>query len=252
MIQVTRHIWRDIPVLEVVDQAHSQSKLPTLVYLHGITSAKEDNLTTGYLLAEQGYRVILPDAHLHGEREVANIDLRLYFFDIIQQSLLDLAVIKDQLSRSDLIEADRIGVAGTSMGAITTAAAMVSYNWIQVGALMMGTALLHDFAQLQINQIKEQGIELPLSELELEQLLVRIEQLDLSRQLDRLHNRSLFIWHGQEDQVIPFEHANDFYHLLHNDATYTGQVEFLSEANRGHKISRNGRLALVNWLIKSL
>lgn len=59
----------DIPVLHVVKEGKRQEKLPLIIFVHGFTSAKEHNLHFGYLLAEAGYRVVLPDALYHGERE---------------------------------------------------------------------------------------------------------------------------------------------------------------------------------------
>jgi len=78
-----------IPVLHVVKAEKQQEKLPLIMFVHGFTSAKEHNLHFGYLLAEAGYRVVLPDAIYHGEREqsLTNEKLQLAFWNIVVQTI---------------------------------------------------------------------------------------------------------------------------------------------------------------------
>lgn len=253
VIQVERVIWDGIPVLICAKEVLSDSALPTVTYLHGFTGAKEDNLSIGYMLAEKGFRVILPDAYLHGERESSDsAHLELHFFEIIQRNLADLKVIHDQLVAADLIENQSFTLAGTSMGGITTAAALTCYPWISQAGIMMGTAMLHTFSEALISQTEEKGVELPLSKQELVELLDSLKQYDLSINTEKLQNRSLFIWHGEEDRMVPYDHAKTFYDQLQEDLSYRNTVTFVNEKQTGHKLTRRARLALVNWIAQSI
>lgn len=249
LIQINREIWEGVPLLICEKTEFTGKPLPTMTYLHGITGAKEDNLSIGYLLAERGFRVVLPDAHLHGEREQSDIEsLELHFFDIIQKSIAELAIIFEKLNQDRLIKNGSFTLAGTSMGGITTAAALTNYPWISQAGIMMGTALFQRFAKSVIQQTEASGVELPLTDEEIAKLLDRLKHYDLSLNLDQLQNRPLFIWHGEKDQVVPFQHATDFYEQLKQERADAEAITFVSEKNTGHKVSRQARLALVDWI----
>ena len=98
MIIVEKETMVEIPTLHVVEaDLKDLSDIPTVFFLHGFTSAKEHNLHVAYLLAEQGIRVILPDALHHGEREddVSNNEkkLALSFWEIVLTSIGELILI---------------------------------------------------------------------------------------------------------------------------------------------------------------
>src|SRR5699024_7013611 len=137
-IIINREKWLGIPILNVAEHGEIDNPLPTIIFLHGITSAKEQNLPIAYLLAEKGYRVILPDAMLHGEREenISPVALRMRFFEIIRQNLDDVESIYEVLAAKQLIQGDRLAIAGTSMGGITTAAALTQFSWVKSAGVL--------------------------------------------------------------------------------------------------------------------
>src|SRR5690625_5255775 len=122
MIGIYKRKAENIPYLVIVNHDKELEALPTVIYSHGFTSAKEHNLPLAYLLAEKGFRVILPDSKYHGEREQAPSDLKrqLSFWDSVMQNVKELQIIKDKLDEEGLIMEQKIGLAGTSMGGITT------------------------------------------------------------------------------------------------------------------------------------
>lgn len=69
MVIVENHLINRIPLLHIVKKDAQLETLPFIIFSHGFTSAKEHNLHYAYLLAEKGFRVILPEALYHGERE---------------------------------------------------------------------------------------------------------------------------------------------------------------------------------------
>ncbi|HLQ71272.1 MAG TPA: esterase, partial [Bacillota bacterium] len=62
MIGIYKENVKTIPALVVVDSTKTTEALPILTYFHGFTSAKEHNLPLAFLMAEKGFRVILPDS----------------------------------------------------------------------------------------------------------------------------------------------------------------------------------------------
>ena len=69
-----------IPVLEVVLKELREERIPVVIYYHGWQTSKELVLTQGRKIAQQGIRVILPDAMNHGERKQPVSSIPSYTF----------------------------------------------------------------------------------------------------------------------------------------------------------------------------
>ncbi|SDJ44344.1 prolyl oligopeptidase family serine peptidase [Salimicrobium halophilum] len=254
MITVQRELWKGIPVLHVTEAAKQEEPLPVFTYFHGFTSAKEHNLPQAYLLAEKGYRVLLPDSLYHGEREenLHQQQLNLKFWDIVYQNLKELQTLYDELEIRGLLEEGRFGVGGTSMGGITTAAALTMYPWIDVSCVMMGSPKPVEFSKKLIEDVRASGAELPVSDEELESLYRALSTIDLSLQPEKLKSRPLFMWHGDADPVVPFTHGYDFYHEVESMYENKQAIRHVKEPGRDHKVSRFAILRMVDWLQKML
>lgn len=247
MITIVEQSIETIPALFVAKQDKQDEPLPTMIYFHGFTSAKEHNLPIAYLLAAKNYRVVLPDSKYHGLRagDISEAKRQLSFWDIVLNNVAEMKLIKRYLENEQLLLDGRIGVAGTSMGGITTAALLVAYDWVRVAAILMGSAKLTSFAQLLLKQFPDQS-QLP-SQKEINELMEILSSYDLSRQIDKLDERPLLLWHGDADRVVPFEHASSFYQRA--KATYQSEqhIHFIKEPHQGHKVSRRAILQTVEW-----
>src|SRR5690625_19163 len=254
MIVINKRYVDEIPLLEVVLQENKNKPRPTIIYFHGITSAKEQNLAQAYLLVEKGYRVILRDSLHHGERDTLKDPEKIQydFWKIIFTSVKELKSIYDWLKNENLIQNDYLGVAGTSMGGITVAAALTQYDFIKTAGIMMGTAKLSDVGNYLIEQIEKEGIELPFKEEELQKLKEQISKIDLSKQIDALKNRPLFIWHGDQDLVVPYRLTKAFVEQLIDYNYPDEKFQFITEKDRDHKVSRVAMLQLTDWFVKHL
>lgn len=253
MIGVYNKNIQSIPVLEVVDQSTQSEALPLFIYSHGFTSAKEHNLPIAYLLAEAGFRVVLPDSKFHGEREVdiTSTEMQISFWNIVIKNVEELEVIKDDYEQKGLILNDRIGVAGTSMGGITTSAALTQYPWIKVAAVLMGSPKITTYAKTLVNSFRKMG-NLPITEDMIENLYEQLETYDLSKQAETLNNRPILFWHGENDAVVPFDHAYTFYDETKKSYTDPKHLNFIREENSGHKVSRYAILETVKWFKRYL
>lgn len=252
MITIKNKAIANIKSLIVEAEANKDKPLPTVIFYHGFQSAKENNLTLAFLLAEQNYRIILPDALYHGERSknLTSEELSLAFWEIILANINELEEIKNELKSRNLILDNRIGVSGTSMGGVTAASLLKQYDWIKTGAVLMGSPNLVDFGEKLINDFnktakKEIGVN------EKEDVLNQLKPFDLSKDIEALQNRPLLFWHGVKDNVVPMQHSEAFVTKLRG-SSYTGEVKMLKEAERGHHLSRYSILETVKWFVDHL
>ncbi|WP_332629363.1 esterase [Halalkalibacter flavus] len=254
MITIKNETIAQVPSLHVVKESERlQPEVPTIFFFHGFTSAKEHNLHVAYLLAEKGFRVILPDALYHGERSEAEskVERDLAFWEIILTSIHELGFMKKELEESGTIKGDRIGVIGTSMGAITMFGALTQYPWIKTAVSFMGTAYYEAFAHGLIKTAENRG--LMIEQKMKEEVLRKIKPFDLSTQLDKLEGRPLFIWHGKDDQVVPYTLSEKLYdELLANYEDTPDKLQLLAEEKIGHKVSRRAVLRSVDWFNQHL
>lgn len=244
-----------IPLLHVVQEKEKNEVLPFVLFVHGFTSAKEHNLHYAYLLAEKGVRVVLPEAQYHGERAEnhSQNELNAHFWDIVLNEIRELETIKNAFSRKGLIDEHRIGAAGTSMGGVVTLGALTQYSWIKAGVSLMGSPYYVDFLKMQIEYLRNRGTVIPISERELDDQLTRLEPYDLSIHREKLANRPLLFWHGENDKVVPFEPTYRFYEEIKRDyAANPEDLVFIRDPRADHKVSREGLLSLVAWFEKHL
>lgn len=253
MIGIHKKNIESIPCLIVVNEKKKDKALPVVTYFHGFTSAKEHNLPLAYLLAEKGYRVILPDSMYHGEREpdIPKIKMQVSFWDIVMKNVLEIQTIKSYLDEHQLILDDRFGLAGTSMGGITTSAALTQYPWIKTAAILMGSPKITTYAKTLVESFKKIG-NLPVTDEMIEELYEQLELYDLSKQPERLNDRPVLFWHGENDSVVPFDHSYTFYDIAVKLYNNKENIQFLKEKNRDHKVSRYAILETVKWFEKHL
>lgn len=255
MISIHREMINRIPLLHVVKEEYRSHQLPAVFFIHGFTSAKEHNLHFAYLLAEKGFRVVLPDVALHGERKegLNEIVLSTRFWEIVIQSIKELGVLKEDFEKRKLIDVDRIGVAGSSMGAITTLGALTQYPWIKTAVSLMGSPTYVGFAKAQLERFRKNGFSLPISEEEIEDQMKVLAEFDLSLQPDKLNSRPLMFWHGKQDTVVPYEPAYTFFKTIYPAyETNRDDLRFISDESAGHKVSRKGLLETIKWFKRHL
>lgn len=255
MIIIEKERIGHIPVLHVSEQAVFNEELPLVIFIHGFQSAKEHNLHYAYLMAEKGFRVILPDVVYHGEREAGHSESELMprFWEMVLQSIKELPLLKDDLLSRKLIDPTRIGIAGSSMGGIVTNGALTTYDWLSAGVSLMGNPSYVAFAELQIGEMKKREIEFPLTEEEITQSIAQLKPFDLSLNRDKLAQRPLLFWHGAKDHVVPYQYAYRFYEEVKSSYNEVDdKIEFILDKRAAHKVSREGVLQTAQWFEKHL
>jgi fermentation-respiration switch protein FrsA (DUF1100 family) len=246
---------KNIPLLHVVKGEVQQDKLPLIIFIHGITSAKEHNLHYAYLLAEKGFRVILPEALHHGERDegISEKDLYADFWKIVITTIHEIGSLREYYINEELADPDRIGVAGTSMGGIVTLGALTQFSWIKAAVSLMGMPAYEKFSLWQLDQLKNQGIQFPLTEEQIAEQLETLRKYDLSRQPEKLEDRPLLFWHAENDPIVPYTYTYKFYESIQDDYRHIpDRLQFITDKHAGHKVSRAGLKALVQWFERYL
>jgi fermentation-respiration switch protein FrsA (DUF1100 family) len=241
---------KEIPVLDLARQELREDQLPFIIFVHGFTSAKEHNLHYAYLLAEKGFRVVLPDTLYHGERSagMSGNDLNFRLWDIVLNTIAELNIIKEAYEDRKLIDPERIGLVGTSMGGIVTLGALTQFDWVKTAVSLMGMPYYEKFAQWQLDELHKNNIEIPMNEEEVTDLMETLRVRDLSLQPEKLGKRPLMFWHGKKDSVVPYSYTYQFFENiepLYNDAPE--KLRFITDEQAGHKVSREGVLETVKW-----
>ncbi|WP_316571106.1 alpha/beta fold hydrolase [Neobacillus sp. YIM B06451] len=254
MVVIRKESVNSIPVLEVVQEKKLVEKLPLAIFVHGFTSAKENNLHIAYLLAERGFRAVLPDAPFHGERDegLGEEELSGRFWDIVIKTIHEVNTIKDFYVAGGLASPGEIGLAGTSMGGIVTLGALTQYDWIGAAVSLMGSPSYRDMACWQVDELRKRGYQLPFTDEELAQRIDALGPYDLSLQPEKVDGRPLLFWHGEADTVVPHRYAWEFYEKLLKESGGAAEIAFVSEKLSGHKVTRKGTYALVDWFAEHL
>nr|WP_263328359.1 esterase [Neobacillus sp. Marseille-Q6967] len=255
MFIIEKQQVNNIPLLHIVKKGILHEKLPFILFLHGFTSAKENNLHYAYFLAEKGFRVVLPESLYHGERNqgFSEKELYIHFWKIVLQTIQELPSIKDYYVGKGLADEDRIGLAGTSMGGIVTLGALTQYSWIRAAVSLMGMPAYEKFSRWQIEQFKKLGVQLPFTDAEINDQLSILSHFDLSQQPEKLKDRPLLFWHGKKDPVVPYDLTYQFYQSLEVQNRGTlDNIQFITDEHADHKVSREGLLATVDWFDKFL
>ncbi|MBC2256536.1 esterase [Listeria ivanovii] len=250
MIQVENEQIANIPVLHISNSENADKMLPTIIFYHGFTSQKELYLHYGYLLAQRGFRVILPDAKLHGERllDANPEDQATYFWDVIEANIKEFPLIIKELIKAGKTNANRIGVGGVSMGAITSLGLLGQYNEIKVAVSLMGSAYYVDFAKELSKYAASQGMTFPY---DVDARILALQKYDLTQNINKIKERPLLLWHGKKDDVVPFAYSEKLYQTLVEESL-ADNVQFVIDDNAKHKVSVEGMLEGVGFFEKFL
>lgn len=255
MIAIRKDQIGSIPVLNLALEEKAAQTLPAVFFVHGFTSAKEHNLHYAYYLAEKGYRVLMPDCLFHGQREEGFDEYQLSskFWEIVLATIEEIGVLQAHYIQKGLIDENRLGMAGTSMGGIVTLGALTKYPWIKSAVSLMGCPSYVTLAKAQLDSLRRKGYTLPYTEEKLHSLMETLERYDLSLQPEVLEEKALFFWHGKQDTVVPYQPAFDFYETLSAAGhPQLRDLQFITDELAGHKVSREGVLKSVEWFFENL
>jgi pimeloyl-ACP methyl ester carboxylesterase len=222
----------EIPAL--VMSPPEQPAAPVVVYQHGYTGRKENDLGNLFALAERGYRTVSLDARLHGERRPADFAERFErdfpgtFRQVVEETAADLSVVVDEL------EVTKAGFIGVSMGAYIAYRALVHEPRLAAVVPFIGSpswpAELPERVSELAGTLQERG-----------------------RQRGPEGLPALLIMNGQQDELVSPEGAT----LLHQAlrpiyAAAPDRLEYSLDPALGHAVTEPMWRAAVDWIARFL
>lgn len=249
MVEMGSEVISGVEVLHAFPAGDRARPRPTVFFFHGYTSSKEVYSYFAYALAKVGFRVIAPDALMHGARFDGDEALRgRSFWDILLNNVKELPVYLQECHQQGWIEGDRVGICGASMGGMTALAAMTQYPWLRASACFMGSGYFSSLSQTLFPPVRpdEAG-----ASAQLQLLAERVAPFDVSHQLDTLASRPLLLWHGLADELVPAEESERLYQAMLGQGA-TRQLTYLTEAGIGHKITPSALQAAADFFLRTL
>lgn len=249
---VTKQVWKQIPLLHIYKEEMNENT-PVVIFLHGFMSAKEHNLHYAYQLVEKGVRVILPDAYLHGDRNenLSEIEMNLNFWKIVMKSVAEVNTLYHELKLKGYLSTEKIGLAGTSMGGITTSGCLRSYDWIHTAGICMGSTSFTKLAVHQLEDFAAKGLNFPMTEQQKAEIFEMLSVYDVDQTPEVFDTCPTIFWHGKQDPTVPFSMSYSFFEQLQQQEK-AREAQFIIDEKAGHVVSRHGVLEVTNWLAQHL
>lgn len=192
---------KDIPVI-VLTPNNMDIDIGTIILYHGWSSSKETQRMRGFILSSAGYRVVIPDAIHHGERNA----LSDYSFDkgdelwaSIFNSIDEWDILIDGLIEKYGVNKDKIGVIGNSMGGITAGGVYSRNKYIKALIVLNGS-----MAWENTNNLIKDEINITMTE-KLKDIEAKIKEIDPIENTELLVNRPILLLHGDCDTTISIE-----------------------------------------------
>lgn len=256
---ITKYYYIDeIPVIEMVQDGLDNKPAPLVIFYHGFSNTKDGMMTYGNEVAKKGFRVIMPDAKHHGERRAFGLDYNangLVFFEAIKTNIEEFPKITHHFSSKDLIQDDFIGVAGMSMGGMTSSLLTRSNSNINATVILMGTPQQEVFNNWLINQyISQIEDSLPVNEYAktmYDQMTQFFQLHDLGQSREAIASRPILFWHSKQDPVVPYTFTEEFVQQV--SQTEEGKYVYLKlDDGGGHKVPYKEMARMAEFFSASL
>jgi fermentation-respiration switch protein FrsA (DUF1100 family) len=193
MIEIETDRLADISVLCAAPAGQTNRPLPTLIFYHGFTSSKLVYSYFAVALAQEGFRVVMPDAVEHGERFSGDAEGRLgRFWQILLRNFEEFPALAAELEDRGLVAEGRLGVGGASMGGMTALGLLARHPQLRCGASLMGSGYYMTLPHTLFPPVGN-----------VERAIAALAAYDVGHQLASLATRPLLLWHGEEDDVVP-------------------------------------------------
>lgn len=201
MIEIETRQLAEHHVLHAFPSGQHTTPLPTIIFYHGFTSSGLVYSYFAVALAQAGFRVIMPDAAEHGARFNGDGQTRLSrFWQILQQNMQEFAALRAAIDAENWLLEERLAVAGASMGGMTALGIMTRHPEVKCVASLMGSGY---FTRLAHTLFPPLPLETPAQEEAFSHIIAPLAKWEVSQQLERLADRPLLLWHGQDDDVVP-------------------------------------------------
>lgn len=229
-----------IPTVLVTPQHISQ--WGTVVMLHGQGMSKERWVTRARHLAVEGVSVLLPDARLHGERQVPGLDVKgdlpiLAYLAMVAGTAADVSAILDELADPDAPSA----VWGFSMGGQIALVATARDERLQ-GMVVLGAPVRDEPYRAE---------DYPVSHPHPDELARHASAVDIRGKLDGFADRSLLFVHGSDDEYTATQPVHNLVGQISRTRPGPRSIGLLTYGG-GHHPADEWLELVDRWLIATL
>ena len=222
----------EIPIWRIAPEGKPDA--PLVLLQHGYTGNKDSVLPFGFQIAGRGFRVILPDARMHGDRRPPDfaarfeIDFRRNFLEVVEGTAEDVTTLIDAFGNGR-----PVGVVGISMGAFITYLAVTRETRIHAAVPLIGSG---DYLWL--------GVESGDPEFDR-----HVAEINPARHLDQFPPCALLIQHGELDELVPIQPDRDLYERLRPCyAVAPDRLHFIPYPDVAHEVTPGMVQATLLWL----
>lgn len=187
-----------VPVL-IIEPKEKTDK--TIVFYHGWGSNNERQIFRANIFASYGYRVVLPEARYHGERNDLDLDYgdkeieAKYILKVIMHNIEEAPSIFNFLEEK--YPESKIAVGGHSMGAITAGGLYAFKKDLKMAFIFNG---VNNWEKLvdSVNKIKNQD-KIKEEEFRINEFFL---DMDPMKSPEIFKDRPLVLYNGEDDDVI--------------------------------------------------
>lgn len=248
LIEERLYINGEIPLIRF-RLRDKEGRLPTIILYHGWSSSKESQRLRGFILANLGFQVLIPDATNHGERKaLVNYDSEnsiKYFWPTIIRNIEESKEIIDYAVDNLAADKDRIGVIGHSMGGFTAAGVFTHHHEVKTAVILNGSYNWQGANEIFLEAL---GVE-STSDFQEEE---KIDSLDPMNNLDLIINRPTLLLHGFNDQVVKIDSQRVFYEKIRPLYSDQSSIQLIEYINLGHFVTTNMMEEAAIWFKKYL
>lgn len=253
MIVMEKKVIANIPVIEMVASELAHDTLPMALFYHGVTQQKEQSLTAGYELAQRGFRTVIPDAFLHGDRKVETYKgpKEMAFWSIQLKTIEELPILVDYYVDQKLATQDNVTVTGLSMGAIATCMAFVKYPWIKAAGCLMGNPDPLSFTQWLLTSQWRSVVENleSINQDFIKEAMAPFTPLSMKNAPEKIAGRPLYIWHGKDDETVPYKQMSEFIAEI-RDKPFAKKLQVEFYEGHAHKVPYEIFVKMSQYLAK--
>jgi len=243
-ITTTKEKINGVPCLKFKPKGY-KDLLPTVIYYHGWHSSKDFKRFEALIIASHGYQVIVPDALYHGDRDAIDHDVQKnyekYLWEIILESVKESKDFIKTLVNQHEADPERIGIIGSSMGAISAGGVFVDNPYVKCLVGLNGTFAWHE-------SIKRNS--LPSTTDDNKKL---ISQYDPINRIDKIKERAILILHGVDDNSLPIDGQRIFFNkTLPLYTKNPKNLDFIEVANVNHQLTTGMLEKAIMWFKEHL
>lgn len=242
-----------IPAFEFIP---SSSVKKGLIFYHGWSSRKENQIFRASTIASYGMRVLVPDAEFHGERGEIDYEdeetLEKYFFPILINSCRESAGLINYLEKQ-LGKQPFIGVMGHSMGGFIAGGVIASDDRINTMINVNGScAWLKTRDILLENRDSAKSSTENLNIIELGDKQFDLKRYDPYYNISKINQRPILMLHGEEDTSVPFAAQKYFYEKAREHYNMKEDIRLETYENLNHYFTTGMLEESITWLKNKL